>query len=165
MPSARHKRFSMVPGAEGRRRADCQIQPVDSLPPDRLSVSRQQAHDPFHCNESREAARAHHALGSTGQGSSWIVEMITTTTTRKGKLGVTPHLILTSLRTLQKRCCAKSGSAGALRMSGTGPEMPSWAKMLTPTLIGLGHRFPGVNYVGARQSNCPHAARQRQLSS
>jgi hypothetical protein len=43
--------------SRGRRPADCQIQPEDSLPPDRLSVSVQ-AQDPLHCNGSRVAAWA-----------------------------------------------------------------------------------------------------------
>jgi hypothetical protein len=40
----------MVLGAEGRHLADSGIQPEDLAPSDRVSLSVQQAQDPFHCN-------------------------------------------------------------------------------------------------------------------
>ncbi len=39
-------------------------------------------------------------------GSAWIVEVLTTTTTRKGTRGTTRHWFITSIRTTPEACCA-----------------------------------------------------------
>ena len=103
------RRFSLVPGAGGRPAVDLQIEPEDPLPVNRPPV-RGKASDPFHCGGFREAPRATHPMATQGQegtrahqanwpGSAWIVELITTTRTRKGPRAVACHRFISTLRT------------------------------------------------------------------